>query len=126
MIDHTGLVVSNFHRSKSFYAAALAPLGLNLVAELSASVTGHAEAAGFSESPDLEFWISEGRPHRPAAHIAFHVDSPDRVDHFYAAAIKAGGRDNGPPGVRAYYMPNYYSAFVLDPDGHQIEAFCHT
>lgn len=125
MIDHTGLVVSNFRKSKTFYAAALAPIGLNLTAELPASVTGCSDIAGFSESSELAFWISQGKPHKRCAHIAFHVDTRELVDDFYAAAIGAGGRSNGPPCTRSYYIPNYYSAFVLDPDGHTIEAFCH-
>ncbi|MDQ9171245.1 VOC family protein [Oxalobacteraceae bacterium R-40] len=125
MIDYAGLVVSDIHKSKDFYKAALAPIGLNLFAELPASFTGLVDAAGFSESSDFQFWISEGRPKTPGSHIAFHVDSPEQVDRFYDAAISAGGQDNGSPCIRTYYRPNYYSAFVLDPDGNSIEAFCY-
>jgi catechol 2,3-dioxygenase-like lactoylglutathione lyase family enzyme len=125
MIDYTGLVVSDIHRSKNFYRAALAPIGLNLFAELPASLTGCVDAAGFSESSDSQFWIAQGNPSKPGIHVAFHVESPDMVDQFFNAAINAGGKNNGDPCVRSYYRPNYYSAFVLDPDGHSIEAFCH-
>lgn len=125
MINHTGLVVSNVCKSKMFYAAALAPIGLNLTADIPGSLTGLADLAGFSDSPDLEFWISQGKPHKPGVHIAFQVDTRQLVERFYAAAVAAGGRPAGEPAVRAYYLPNYYSAFVLDPDGNSIEAFCH-
>ncbi|QDZ27079.1 VOC family protein [Noviherbaspirillum sp. UKPF54] len=125
MIDHTGVVVSDFDRSKRFYSAALKPIGFDLLAEFPAAITGHADVAGFGEPPKPEFWISLGTPNKPAVHIAFRVKSRGDVDAFYSAAIEAGGVDNGPPGIRAHYHPNYYGAFVLDPDGHNIEAVCH-
>ena len=125
MIDHTGVVVSDFEKSKKFYADALAPLGLLKLLELSAEVTGSTDVAGFGEPPKPEFWISRGTPNVPPVHIAFRVQTRASVDAFYVAAIAAGGRDNGPPGIRAHYHPNYYGAFVLDPDGHNIEAVCH-
>ena len=125
MIDHTGITVSDFARSRSFYTSALAPLGYAMVMELSAAVTGHTDTAGFGEPPKPEFWISAGHPNKPPIHIAFRAASRAVVDAFYAAAIAAGGRDNGAPGVRPYYHPHYYGAFVLDPDGHNIEAVCH-
>ncbi|RJF95340.1 VOC family protein [Noviherbaspirillum saxi] len=125
MIDHTGVVVSDFDRSKQFYSAALAPMGFSLLAEFPASVTGHTDVAGFGEPPEPEFWISRGTPNNPPVHVAFRVSSRSLVDAFYKAAIEAGGTDNGPPGIRAHYHPNYYGAFVLDPDGHNIEAVCH-
>lgn len=125
MIDHTGITVSDFARSKSFYTSALAPLGYAMVMELSAAVTGHTDTAGFGEPPKPEFWISAGHPNQPPIHIAFRAASRAVVDAFYAAAIAAGGRDNGAPGIRPHYHPNYYGAFVLDPDGHNIEAVCH-
>jgi catechol 2,3-dioxygenase-like lactoylglutathione lyase family enzyme len=126
MIDHTGVVVSNFGKSKAFYASALAPIGYSLIMELPASVTGHTDVAGFGEPPKPDFWISRGDPNRPPVHIAFRVSSRATVDAFYKAALAAGGRDNGAPGLRLHYHPNYYGAFVLDPDGHNIEAVCHT
>lgn len=125
MIDHTGVVVCDFDRGKRFYAAALAPLGMQMLAEFPAAVTGHTDVAGFGEAPKPEFWISRGTPNQPPFHVAFRVKSRELVDAFYSAALQAGGRDNGAPGVRAHYHPNYYGAFVLDPDGHNIEAVCH-
>jgi catechol 2,3-dioxygenase-like lactoylglutathione lyase family enzyme len=126
MIDHTGVVVSDFEKSKLFYAAALAPIGFKKILEFPAEVTGNADVAGFGEPPKPEFWISRGTPNFPPIHVAFRVAQRAQVDAFYSAAIAAGGRDNGAPGIRAHYHPNYYGAFVLDPDGHNIEAVCHS
>lgn len=125
MIDHTGVVVSDFPRSRAFYSAALKPVGYAPLVELPASVTGHTDVAGFGEPPKPDFWISRGTPNQPPVHVAFRVASRAQVDAFYAAAMAAGGRDNGAPGLRPHYHPNYYGAFVLDPDGHNIEAVCH-
>lgn len=125
MIDHTGVVVSDYARSKAFYLAALAPLGYALIAEIPKAVTGNTDVAGFGEPPKPDFWISAGSANKPPIHIAFRVASRALVDAFHRAAIAAGGRDNGGPGIRAHYHPNYYGAFVLDPDGHNIEAVCH-
>jgi len=126
MIDHTGVVVSDFQKSRAFYKVALAPLGFTLLMELPAAVTGHADVAGYGEAPKPEFWISSGTPNNPPVHVAFRVASRAVVDAFFRAAIAAGGRDNGAPGLRPHYHANYYAAFVLDPDGHNIEAVCHT
>ncbi|OWQ85688.1 glyoxalase/bleomycin resistance/extradiol dioxygenase family protein [Roseateles aquatilis] len=125
MIDHTGVTVSDFEKSKAFYVNALAPIGYELLAELSAAVTGHTDVAGFGEAPKPDFWISRGDPNRPAIHVAFRVATRQQVRDFHQAALAAGGTDNGGPGIRAYYHPNYYGAFVRDPDGHNIEAVCH-
>ena len=125
MIDHTGVTVSNFQASKEFYLRALVPIGYSLIREVPASVTGRNDAAGFGVAPKPDFWIGSGSPNVPPIHIAFRVDSRALVDAFYQAAIAAGGRDNGAPGPRPHYHPNYYGAFVLDPDGHNIEAVCH-
>lgn len=125
MIDHTGLVVTDYQKSRSFYISALAPLGITLVLEFPASVTGSVDVAGFGEAPKAEFWISPGLANVPRIHIAFRAASRAVVDAFHFAAIAAGGRDNGAPGLRPHYHPNYYGAFVLDPDGHNIEAVCH-
>ena len=125
MIDHTGLVVSNYGKSKQFYLAALAPIGYQMLMELPASVTGSTDVAGFGEPPKPDFWISMGAPNKPPLHIAFRVPNRALVDAFYKAAMGAGGVDNGKPGPRPHYHPNYYGAFVLDPDGHNIEAVCH-
>lgn len=125
MIDHTGVGVSDFEQSKQFYRAALGAIGYELVFEFPASVTGHTDVAGFGEQGKPDFWIARGDPNKPPIHIAFRVNDRATVDAFYRAAIEAGGRDNGGPGVRAHYHPNYYGAFVLDPDGHNVEAVCH-
>jgi catechol 2,3-dioxygenase-like lactoylglutathione lyase family enzyme len=118
MIDHTGLTVSNIPKSKAFYAAALAPLGYTVLMEWE-------QFAGLGMAPKPDFWIGEGTPNVPPIHVAFRAESRVQVDAFYNAAIAAGGRDNGAPGLREHYHPNYYGAFVLDPDGHNIEAVCH-
>ena len=124
MIDHTGLNVSDYGRSKSFYLAALGPLGYQLIKELPANLAPEG-AVGLGVPPKSDFWIAGGRPQSPPLHVAFRAASRAAVDAFYRAAISAGGRDNGPPGIRAHYHPNYYGAYVLDPDGHNIEAVCH-
>ncbi len=125
MIDHTGVSVSDFVRSKAFYTAALGALGYEVAMDFSA-VPGHPPGAGFGEAGKPDFWISQGEPNKPPLHIAFRAANRDQVDAFYKAAMAAGGRDNGAPGVRPHYHPDYYGAFVLDPDGHNIEAVCHS
>lgn len=125
MIDHTGVAVSDFAKSKSFYSAALKPIGYAVLKEFPASVTGGTDVAGFGVAPMPDFWIHGGTPNNPPVHIAFRVNSRALVDAFYKAGLEAGGVDNGPPGVRAHYHPNYYGAFLHDPDGHNIEAVCH-
>ncbi len=125
MLDHTGVAVSDFERSRAFYRTALSPIGYELLAEFPAAVTGHADVAGFGEPPKPDFWINRGTPNRPAIHIAFRVQNRAAVDAFYAAALVAGGRSNGAPGLRPHYHAHYYGAFVLDPDDHNIEVVCH-
>jgi catechol 2,3-dioxygenase-like lactoylglutathione lyase family enzyme len=125
MIDHTGLTVSNFVVSKKFYEQALAPLGYAVLMEIPLEFTNGVHVAGFGVAPKPDFWISNGTPNKPALHIAFRANSRAVVDAFYKAAISAGGKDNGAPGPRPHYHANYYGAFVLDPDGHNIEAVCH-
>src|SRR2546423_1002836 len=117
MIDHTGISVSDFERSKAFYRAALAPLGYELLMEFPGG-------AGFGVPPRPDFWIGQGEPNRPAIHIAFAATRA-QVDAFHRAALAAGGRDNGAPGLRPHYHANYYAAFVIGPDGHNIEVVCH-
>ena len=124
MIDHVGVVVSDYAKSKAFYLQALAPIGHSRLAEVRATPTGQ-EAAGFCHADGSDFWITQGGAVHPPIHIAFRVASRAAVDAFHTAALAAGGRDNGGPGVRPQYHPDYYSAFVLDPDGHNIEAVCH-
>ena len=125
MIDHTGLAVSDFAVSKKFYTQALAPLGYSVLAEYPAAQTGGPSVAGFGVDSKADLWIISGTPNTPRIHIAFRAASRAQVDAFHAGAIAAGGKDNGPPGIRAHYHPDYYGAFVLDPDGHNIEAVCH-
>ena len=126
MIDHIGFSVSDYERAKAFYQAALAPLDYGLIMEVPAEVTGHAQTAGFGANGKPDFWIGgEGAMNKPV-HIAITAKDRATVDAFYKTAMAAGGRDNGAPGIRAHYHPTYYGAFVLDPDGHNIEAVCHT
>jgi len=124
VIDHTGLNVSDYRKSKAFYLAALAPLGYQTIKELPSNIAPDG-AVGLGVPPKPDFWIAGGRPQSPPLHVAFRASSRAAVDSFYKAALAAGGRDNGPPGIRTHYHPNYYGAFVLDPDGHNVEAVCH-
>ena len=126
MIDHTGLSASDFDKSKAFYTKALSAIGYALLMEFPASVTGNTDVAGFGEPPKPDFWIYKGVANNPPVHVAFRVSSRATVDAFYKAALAAGGRDNGAPGVRPHYHEHYYGAFVLDPDGNNIEAVCHS
>ncbi len=125
MFDHIGISVADFARSKGFYEAALKPLGLSLVMEISAEDTGADAHAGFGVPGKPFFWIGTGAKPKGGAHIAFAAETRAEVDAFYKAAIAAGGKDNGAPGPRPHYHPNYYGAFVLDPDGDNVEAVCH-
>lgn len=125
MIDHVSLFVSDYARSKAFYLQALAPFGYSKLVDYPDSSGGEPPAAGFCHADGSDLWIREGEPTNPPIHIAFRVPSRSDVDAFYESAISAGGRDNGAPGLRRKYHPNYYGAFVLDPDGHNIEAVCH-
>ena len=125
MLDHAGFPVSDYARSKTFYLQALAPLGYVLVMEVQQD-DNHSPAAGFGAGGKPDFWIGgEGGLQRPI-HIAITAQSRAAVDAFHRAALAAGGKDNGAPGLRPHYHPNYYAAFVHDPDGHNIEAVCHT
>ena len=125
MIDHIGFPVSDYARTKAFYTKALAPLGYSLVMEVMQEERPGDRAAGFGANGKPDFWIGgEGALNKPV-HIAIQAKDRAAVDAFYKAALAAGGRDNGAPGLRAHYHPNYYGAFVLDPDGHNIEAVCH-
>jgi catechol 2,3-dioxygenase-like lactoylglutathione lyase family enzyme len=118
MLDHLIVTVADFDVSRKFYLEALRPLRYEVVLEMG-------RAVGFGTNGKPEFFIREGEPLKPPIHLAFR--SPDRptVDAFYDAALGSGGIDNGPPGLRTGYHPNYYGAFVIDPDGHNIEAVCH-
>ena len=119
MIDHTGIGVSDYARSKAFYTAALAPLGIELIMEPMGA------AAGFGVHGKPFFWLEAQRTPATEVHVAFLAEDRATVDAFHAAAVAAGGADNGAPGLRAIYHPDYYGAYVLDPDGNNIEAVCH-
>ena len=118
MIDHTGVTVIDVANSKAFYRAALAPLGYEVIMEFD-------DAVGFGVPPKPDFWIGKAALSGTPVHVAFRAGTRAEVDAFYGAAMAAGGRDNGPPGMRPHYHANYYAAFVLDPDGNNIEAVCH-
>jgi catechol 2,3-dioxygenase-like lactoylglutathione lyase family enzyme len=126
MLDHIGFAVADFERSLAFYKAALAPLGYGLVMEVPREVTGGEAHAGFGRDGRPQFWIGTGNMLTGRLHVALAARSRAEVDAFHAAAIRAGAKDNGEPGLRPHYHPNYYGAFVLDPDGHNVEAVCHT
>jgi catechol 2,3-dioxygenase-like lactoylglutathione lyase family enzyme len=124
MIDHTGFNVANLALSREFYLKALAPLGYGVSLEFEGAV-GYGAQTGSGDDPGGDFWIGAGEPQAPRMHVAFRAASEQQVQEFYRAAIEAGGTDNGPPGERPHYHPGYYAAFVLDPDGHNIEAVFH-
>jgi catechol 2,3-dioxygenase-like lactoylglutathione lyase family enzyme len=120
ILDHVGIPVTQLEKSKVFFGKALAPLGIEIVMEVD-------DAAGLGKDGRPEFWIGM---HRSSAavvpvHVAFTARSRADVDAFHRAALAAGGTSNGAPGIRAHYHPDYYGAFVLDPDGHNIEVVCH-
>jgi catechol 2,3-dioxygenase-like lactoylglutathione lyase family enzyme len=123
-IDHTSLSVSDFAAAKAFYSAALSPLGISVQMQFSKEAAGF-DAAGFGTAGKPFFWLAGGGKTTPRVHLAFSARNRAEVDAFYKAAIAAGGKDNGAPGIRAHYHPAYYGAFVLDADGNNIEAVCH-
>ena len=119
MLDHVGFGVSDYERSKAFYAKALAPLGIELIMEPAES------AAGFGRNGKPFFWLEATRPPVTQVHVAFACDSRGLVHAFHEAAIAAGGTDCGAPGPRPIYHEHYYGAYVLDPDANNVEAVCH-
>jgi catechol 2,3-dioxygenase-like lactoylglutathione lyase family enzyme len=123
-LDHLGLSVADYEAAKKFYTAALAPLRITPLMEISAGETGAQPVVGFGADGKPFLWLSGGGP-TTHVHIAIRAENRAQIDAFYAAAIAAGGKDNGGPGVREMYHPNYYAAFILDADGHNIEAVCH-
>lgn len=125
MIDHLGITVHDHAASKRFYTAALAPLNIGVMMEVPQSVSGGpSDYTGFGSNNKPYFWIGEGGA--PASmHLCFVAETRAQVDAFYSAAIKAGAKDNGKPGIREHYHPNYYGAFVIDLNGVNLEAVCH-
>src|SRR5262249_3641513 len=120
MFDHIGLNVMDYAKSRAFYERALAPLGYHVV-----MASDERKGAGFGHDDKPEFWVSERAPVGTGTHVAFSCAERATVDAVFAAAIEAGGRDDGWPGLREHYHPTYYAAFVIDPDGNNIEAVCH-
>ena len=125
MIDHVTLPIADIERARAFYMSALKPLGIGIIAEARAKDVGGEAYAGFGAGGKAFFWIGAGsaKP-KGGAHVAFAARTRAEVDAFHNAAMAAGGRDNGPPGLRPHYHENYYGAFALDPDGNNIEAVC--
>ena len=122
MLDHLGLEVADFDRSRAFYERALEPLGISVLMEPAPGLAGFGE----QHDPKPYFWIgTRGGSPVTGLHIAFACETRDLVDAFHAAALAAGATDNGAPGVRELYHPDYYGAYVLDPDGNNVEACCH-
>ena len=125
MLDHLGFSVRNLKVSRMFYENALKPLGIKPLMEVTPEMTGTDDShVGFGANRPF-FWIGTGGKPTPGMHVAFLAQSRKTVDEFYAAAIAAGGKDNGKPGMRPHYHENYYGAFVFDPDGNNIETVCH-
>jgi catechol 2,3-dioxygenase-like lactoylglutathione lyase family enzyme len=118
VLDHVSLPVSDLEPSKRFYEEALSPLGYELIME------HHISGVGFGQSGKPVFWIRQGAP-SASIHVAFASEARTSVDAFHEKAIAAGGQDNGQPGLRPEYHSKYYGAYVLDPDGNNIEAVCH-
>ncbi|HTQ01570.1 MAG TPA: VOC family protein [Casimicrobiaceae bacterium] len=118
MFDHIGIGVSNLTASKAFFLDALAPLGVGVVMEFPDTV-------GLGRDRKPYFWLAAAEAEPAPLHIAFAAEDRSQVDAFYRAALAAGGKDNGPPGLRPHYHANYYAAFVIGPDGHNVEAVCH-
>ena len=126
MLDHIGLAISDIRQSEAFYAAALEPLGIAKIFEYGPEKTDSGGTAiGFGKDMMPFFWIGDRERVGEGTHVAFTAPDRASVDAFYAAAVAAGGKDNGAPGLRPKYHPNYYGAFVLDSDGINIEAVCH-
>jgi catechol 2,3-dioxygenase-like lactoylglutathione lyase family enzyme len=124
MIDHIGIAVSDFDKSKAFYDAAFAAIGARLMMMVPPEYTGGKKVGGYGrDKPD--FWLHEAADTGPGRHYAFTAASRAEVDAFHEAAIAAGGKDNGAPGLRPQYHEHYYGAFVIDPDGNNVEAVCH-
>ncbi len=125
MLDHIGIGASDFSASQRFYEAALAPLGIAPMMEVTPEESGGYHGLGLGRDGKPFFWLSSGGARGGGMHVAFAAETRAAVNAFYQAAIAAGGRDNGAPGIRPHYHPDYYGAFVFDPDGINVEAVCH-
>ncbi|MFT3967798.1 MAG: VOC family protein [Sphingobium sp.] len=124
MIDHLGIGASDFAASRRFYDAALAPLGMAVIVEIMAERSGGYQGVGYGRDGKAGFWLGNDGPRGTGIHIAFAAADREAVDAFHRAAMAHGGRDNGAPGLRPHYDPDYYGAFILDPDGVNVEAVC--
>jgi catechol 2,3-dioxygenase-like lactoylglutathione lyase family enzyme len=118
MFDHIGFGVTDYAASKAFYLKSLQPLGMDIVMDGEYGI-----GIGPKEKPEL--WLFQSSDKSAPLHLAFTAESRKQVQDFYRVAIEAGGKDNGGPGLRPHYHPNYYGAFVIGPDGHNVEAVCH-
>jgi catechol 2,3-dioxygenase-like lactoylglutathione lyase family enzyme len=126
MLDHVGFAVSDAERSRTFYERALAPLGISLIMTATPDQTeAGGTAHGFGSDGKPYFWVGDKEAVGEGTHVAFEARTRAEVHAFYSAALAAGGRDNGAPGLRPHYHPDYYAAFVFDPDGINVEAVCH-
>jgi catechol 2,3-dioxygenase-like lactoylglutathione lyase family enzyme len=125
MLDHVGFAVSDLERARKFYQQTLSPLGIMLLYDITAEQTDGEAYLGFGEDQRPYFWVGTGRRFGGNIHVAFLAETRDLVDQFHSAGLKAGGKDNGAPGLRPHYHKHYSGAFVLDPDGNNIEAVCH-
>lgn len=126
MLDHIGLKVRDLHHARAFYDKTLAALGITVQMHVSKEMTGDGtEHLGYGVPEKPFFWLSQAGAAQTGIHIAFAADNRQAVDAFHAAAMAAGGKDNGQPGLRPHYHADYYGAFVLDPDGNNVEAVCH-
>jgi len=125
MLDHTGITVSDYAHSRAFYERILGVLDYGVVMDVTKEQTGGYEGCGFGADKKPDFWIGTGPAPSTGVHIAFVATSRAAVDEFHAIALQHGARDNGAPGLRPHYHPNYYGAFVIDFDGNNIEAVCH-
>jgi catechol 2,3-dioxygenase-like lactoylglutathione lyase family enzyme len=126
MLDHVTLFVRDLAKARAFYDAALKPIGYEALYVYDETARGGGRYIGYGAHPKAAFWLAERAVPSTPLHIAFLAPSRAAVDAFYAAALAAGGTDNGPPGLRPHYHPHYYGAFVFDPDGYNTEAVCHT
>jgi predicted lactoylglutathione lyase len=130
MLDHIGLTVTNFENSKQFYKSALSAINYKILMEYTFDQTGTSNFVGFGNGGSAipDFWLSSiniNKPQSTYTHIAFKAINRSQVDLFWKKALAAGGKDNGAPGLRLEYHPNYYAAFIVDPDGHNLEVVCH-